>query len=75
MKLYDCIKAELAEYEGTWILPDDLDALAELCEAVIRRAQGGEWRRGGGAGVEYKLEIVSNGKGHKAQTLQGEEKS
>jgi hypothetical protein len=54
--LYEHIKAELEKYPGTWTLPDDLDALAELCEAAVRRAQGGEWRQGGGEGAEYEVE-------------------
>jgi len=42
----EAIKAELEKYSpGTWVLPDDLDALAELCEAAVRRAQAREWHR------------------------------
>ena len=43
--LFSAIKAELDKYEGCWMLPDDLDDLAELCENACRRVLGGEWVR------------------------------
>ena len=52
--LFAAIRAVLAEYAGTWILPADLDALTELCVVAVQKARG-EWVRAGGGDVEYEV--------------------